>query len=68
MLKHVETVIVDEIHAVADDKRGAHLSLSLERLEHLTQQKLVQDRTFGNTKADRRSCTIPLRRGPTWIL
>lgn len=35
-LKSVETVIVDEIHAVADDKRGAHLSLSLERLEHLT--------------------------------
>lgn len=34
-LKNVETVIVDEIHAVADDKRGAHLSLSLERLEWL---------------------------------
>src|SRR4051812_25971160 len=31
-LRHVHTVIVDEIHAVADDKRGAHLSLSLERL------------------------------------
>src|SRR4029077_10352022 len=29
-------VIVDEIHAVADDKRGAHLALSLERLEALT--------------------------------
>ncbi len=36
ILKTVETVIVDEIHAVADDKRGAHLSLSLERLEALT--------------------------------
>ena len=35
-LKTVETVIVDEIHAVADDKRGAHLALSLERLEALT--------------------------------
>src|SRR5579872_2171917 len=35
ILKTVETVIVDEIHAVADDKRGAHLALSLERLEHL---------------------------------
>ncbi len=34
-LRHVQTVIVDEIHAVADDKRGAHLSLSLERLEAL---------------------------------
>jgi ATP-dependent Lhr-like helicase len=35
ILRHVETVIVDEIHALADDKRGAHLSLSLERLEAL---------------------------------
>src|SRR5512142_1885274 len=35
ILRDVETVIVDEIHAVADDKRGAHLSLSLERLEQL---------------------------------
>ncbi len=35
ILKDVETVIVDEIHAVADDKRGAHLALSLERLEAL---------------------------------
>lgn len=32
-LRDVETVIVDEIHAVAGDKRGAHLLLSLERLE-----------------------------------
>src|SRR5438445_11835398 len=30
-LRHVETVIVDEIHAVARDKRGVHLALSLER-------------------------------------
>lgn len=36
VLKTVETVIVDEIHAVADDKRGAHLALSLERLDELT--------------------------------
>src|SRR5215467_8170948 len=36
ILRNVETVIVDEIHAVADDKRGAHLALSLERLEALT--------------------------------
>jgi ATP-dependent helicase Lhr and Lhr-like helicase len=35
ILKAIETVIVDEIHAVADDKRGAHLAISLERLEHL---------------------------------
>jgi ATP-dependent Lhr-like helicase len=38
MLRTVATVIVDEIHAVADDKRGSHLSLSLERLEALLPQ------------------------------
>ncbi|APR88010.1 Putative ATP-dependent DNA helicase [Minicystis rosea] len=37
-LAHVRTVIVDEIHAVAPDKRGAHLSLSIERLEDLVVQ------------------------------
>ena len=34
-LRHVETVIVDEVHAVAGTKRGAHLGLSLERLDAL---------------------------------
>src|SRR4051794_16075764 len=42
ILRNVTTVIVDEIHAVADDKRGSHLSLSLERLEALTQKPLVR--------------------------
>jgi ATP-dependent Lhr-like helicase len=32
----IQTVIVDEVHAVAGTKRGAHLALSLERLERLT--------------------------------
>ncbi|MBM3925138.1 MAG: DEAD/DEAH box helicase [SAR202 cluster bacterium] len=36
MLKTVRTVIVDEIHAVARDKRGSHLALTLERLDALT--------------------------------
>jgi ATP-dependent Lhr-like helicase len=36
MLKSCRTVIVDEIHAVAGNKRGAHLALSLERLQALT--------------------------------
>ncbi|MCP9447611.1 MAG: DEAD/DEAH box helicase [Nitrospira sp.] len=35
MLRTVRTVIVDEIHAVAPTKRGAHLALSLERLDDL---------------------------------
>jgi ATP-dependent Lhr-like helicase len=35
MLRTVRTLILDEIHAVAGDKRGAHLALSVERLEEL---------------------------------
>jgi ATP-dependent Lhr-like helicase len=35
MLRHARSVIVDEIHAVCRDKRGSHLSLSLERLDRL---------------------------------
>ena len=36
MLRSVSTVIVDEIHAMADDKRGSHLMLSLARMDALT--------------------------------
>src|SRR5581483_10118595 len=42
ILRDVETVIVDEIHAVADDKRGAHLTLSLERLQALTKKPPIR--------------------------
>ncbi len=38
MLKRVRAVIVDEIHALADDKRGSHLALTLARLDRLVQQ------------------------------
>ena len=38
ILTTVETVIVDEIHAVAATKRGAHMALTLERLEHLVRE------------------------------
>jgi ATP-dependent Lhr-like helicase len=40
MLSTVRTVILDEIHAVVDDRRGAHLALSIERLAALTQYPL----------------------------
>jgi ATP-dependent Lhr-like helicase len=42
ILRDIETVIVDEIHAVADDKRGAHLAISLERLQALTHNPPVR--------------------------
>ena len=42
VLKTAECVIVDEIHAVADDKRGAHLALSLERLDHLAGRRITR--------------------------
>lgn len=37
-LRNIKTVIVDEIHAMADDKRGAHLALSLARLDDLVEK------------------------------
>jgi ATP-dependent Lhr-like helicase len=39
-LRSVETVIIDEIHAMVSTKRGAHLALSLERLERITHKPL----------------------------
>ncbi len=42
LLQTVRNVIIDEIHALAPNKRGAHLALSLERLEAMTQRKPVR--------------------------
>jgi ATP-dependent Lhr-like helicase len=42
MLSTCRTLIVDEIHAIAGNKRGAHLSLSLERLQALTGRSLTR--------------------------
>src|SRR5256885_3270710 len=42
MLRTVRTVIVDEIHAVIGTRRGAHLALSLERLQHVAVQTLLR--------------------------
>src|SRR5262249_26588588 len=48
ILRDVETVIVGEIHAVADDKRGAHLAISLERLEALVGERSGSRRAFSS--------------------
>lgn len=41
-LSTVRTVIVDEIHALIGEKRGAHLAISIERLQHLCQHPLTR--------------------------
>jgi ATP-dependent helicase Lhr and Lhr-like helicase len=40
MLRSIETVVIDEVHALIPTKRGSHLALSIERLEHLCGRKL----------------------------
>jgi ATP-dependent Lhr-like helicase len=42
MLRTVRTVIVDEIHALIGTRRGAHLALSLERLQHVAEAPLLR--------------------------
>src|SRR5204863_3939202 len=42
MLRTVRTVIVDEIHAVIGTRRGAHLALSLERLQEVAAAPLLR--------------------------
>ncbi|HEY0978417.1 MAG TPA: DEAD/DEAH box helicase [Flavobacteriales bacterium] len=42
MLGSIRTVIVDEVHALIGDKRGSHLSLSLERLDHLLRRPALR--------------------------
>ena len=73
MLKTVRSVIVDEIHALAGNKRGAHLALSLERLNQLcgtmptrigisATQKPIEDMASflvgQDRQPDQRACTI----------
>ena len=53
MLRTVRTVIVDEIHAVIGTRRGAHLALSLERLQEVADQPLLRHRPLRDAEADR---------------
>src|SRR6201997_3527757 len=59
ILRNIETVIVDEIHAVADDKRGAHLALSLERLDLLVGAPL--NPSFGLSGRDEPTSGAPFK-------
>ena len=63
MLATVATVIVDEIHALARDKRGSHLALSLERLEALAGAARPAHRPLRDAEAARRGRPLP-RRAP----
>jgi ATP-dependent helicase Lhr and Lhr-like helicase len=53
ILRGVEYVIVDEVHAVAGTKRGAHLALSLERLEHLRAPGAMRPQRIGLSATQR---------------
>src|SRR5437667_276441 len=58
MLSTTRTLIVDEIHAMVDDKRGSHLSLSIERLEALVAEH-VKTGAQASSLATRREHRIP---------
>ena len=59
MLRTVRTVIVDEIHALVRDKRGAHLALSLERLEAPRRPPVPAHRALGHAEAARGGRALP---------
>ncbi len=70
-LASVQTVIVDEIHAIAGGKRGAHLALSLERLDDLTSRAGPRSasgcrRPCVRPRSSRGSCPDSLGR-PLWL-
>jgi len=74
MLRATRTVIVDEIHAMADDKRGSHLALTLARLDALTGAALTPARAvaewqryFAELTATGRASVMARHGKPFWI-
>ncbi len=61
LLRSVRWVIVDEIHAMAGTKRGAHLALSLERLEAIAHDAAAADRPVGDPASARGDRAVPRR-------
>ena len=66
-LRHVEAVIVDEIHALAPTKRGSHLALTLERLEHEVVHGEADDTEGAGAAGQVDDPPGPVRRAPQRI-
>lgn len=61
ILSSVSTLIVDEIHALVGNKRGSHILLSMERLEHLCGKSLTRIGISATQKPIEKNCFIPHR-------
>ena len=62
MLRTVETLVLDEVHAVAGTKRGAHLALTVERLDRLVRTSRAAHRPLGHAAAAGGDRPVRLRR------
>ncbi len=60
-LRAVDTIIIDEIHALVPTKRGAHLAVSIERLAALCERCAAADRPVGDPTAARRGRALSRR-------
>ena len=60
-LRSIETVVIDEIHALVPTKRGSHLALSIERLERLVRPQAAAHRAFRDAASAGRSRALSRR-------